>query len=302
MIRGSPLQYGFPLVFAAALLGGLHALAGTLWLVWRRWNWLFPGTTRWTERWRVVRPKPGGAPQYLGWPMPSWATRRGEVFGRLLVIVLVTAYLGLLIYFVLGHSRDPSFEATLFDHRALAISSGLSPLLPLALGAAWFLAWCLWHLKRVEYLQQTTAFEQAVQYAEGVTLLPLIVRVAPSVIGLRRQLLQLIPSGRELAAVLVILGVYAFIYRESPLSTPESVASGGKPFGWFLGLAIGGAMVATALSAFRFLIVWRDLRNVLLRISTTPLVWAFERLPARISRLVHLTLTERSSRRRWPPY
>ena len=97
------------------------------------------------------------------------------------------------------------------------------------------------------------------QYAEGVTLPPLIVRVAPSVIGLRRQLLQLIPSGRELAACSPILGVGALIVFESPLRTLESVASGGWPFGWFLGLAIGGAMVATALSAFRFLIVWRDL-------------------------------------------
>lgn len=295
MVRESPLQYGFLLPFAAALLGGLHALAGTLWLVWRRWSWLFTPPPRWTERWYVIRPKPRRAPQYLGWPMPSWATRWGEVFGRLLVMALVTAYLGLLTYFVLSHFLDDSFEAILFDHRALAISSGLSPLLPLTLGAAWFVAWCLWHLKRVEYLQQTTAFEQAVQYAESVALPPLIVRVAPAVIGLRRQLLQLIPSGRELATVLVILGVGAFILYESPLRTLESVASAGKPFGWFLGLAIGGAMVATALSAFRFLIVWRDLRNVLLRISTTPLVWAFDRLPVRISRLVHLTLTERSS-------
>jgi len=87
-----------------------------------------------------------------------------EIFLRAGVFVGGAVYFGLAFWFTvqlfrLAATRPISYP--LFLERAGQLGGGVSPLVPLLLGAAGFAAWSTWHSRRIRYLRETTPYEAA---------------------------------------------------------------------------------------------------------------------------------------------
>ncbi len=243
----------------------------------------------------------------------AWESWRLNVYGRRVVLALGIAYLVATLAYVVDvavcAATDP-LGFTLLFLRAWRIDGGMSPILPLALASAAFLAWCYWHLRRLAALRGTTAFEAAClaqepaealvdvdagdgpathhQADEWSRAIPL--RVVRGVRQVRERLFRLVPHRNALwlaAVLLLACGLVAV----SRYRAPENVAGFHPLFAFDAVYRIGlaGMVAAVGWGVYRLLVVWSGLSRTLRGIAGTPLVTAFERLPQRVARLTRLT-------------
>jgi len=280
---------------AAALLAAAVALAGVVLTGVELVLW-------WSEHRAVFRKRSEAAP---GW-RDMW---RINVGARRLVLALGLLYLTLSLAFAaeswLGAKSNPIWF-TLFFYRATRLDSGLSPLAPLLVCAAGFMAWAAWHQRRVRALRQMTAFEaaalskepdialadvdagdapgEATDAAQVLSAIP--PRAVRGMRQVRERLFRLVPDwrGMGLAAVLTVVSAYVWLGADPTL---ERLA-GTVYFGNLYLFGLAGMIAATAWGVYRLLSVWSGLRRVLQSLAGTPMVTAFERLPTRVSRLARL--------------
>jgi hypothetical protein len=228
---------------------------------------------------------------------------------RRAVLALGLLYLGLSLAFALEswqRAKENPVSFTLLFYRAIRLDSGLSPLAPLLICAAGFLAWTAWHQRRVRALRQMTTFEAAaltrdpaialadVHAGEGAgepggadDVLAMIPRRAVhGVRQVRERLFRLVPDWRGVALAGVLTGVSAYVWLGADPTL--ELLSGTVYFGNLYLFGVAGIVAATAWGVYRLLSVWSALRRVLQSLAGTPLVTAFERLPTRVSRLARL--------------
>ncbi|MDB4949516.1 MAG: hypothetical protein JWM27_2165 [Gemmatimonadetes bacterium] len=152
-----------------------------------------------------------------GWP---WYL---EIAGGLAVIAFGLVYTALnawLFEDLRRVSRDPLAFA-LLRHRLMDGGSGVSPVVPLLLIGGGLLAWCTWHLARVQLLSEITSFEDAFvcraarathRHGDARATIVLAERLAK----VRSALFLLVPGGRALgvaASLLVMLLLVARRFR-----------------------------------------------------------------------------------------
>lgn len=281
---------------AVALLAAVASLAGVVLTGIELFSW-------WSAYRPVFRARKAAARR--GW-RDMW---RVNVHARRLVFVLGLFYLGLALAFAgeswLRAEANP-VGFTLLFYRATRLDCGLSPLSPLLVCAAGFLAWTAWHQRRVKALRQMTAFEAAAlskepeialadvdagdaadEPADAAHVLSAIPpRAVRGMRQVRERLFRLVPDwrGMALAAVLTVVTAYVWLGADPTL---ERLA-GTVYFGNLYLFGLAGMLAATAWGVYRLLSVWSGLKRVLQALSGTPLVTAFERLPTRVSRLARL--------------
>ncbi|MFL5542384.1 MAG: hypothetical protein ACJ8J0_25580, partial [Longimicrobiaceae bacterium] len=257
----------------------------------------------WKEHREVFRRRSEAAPR--GWG-DMW---RVNVGARRLVLALGLLYLALALAFAaeswLGAGSNPVWFTLLF-YRATRLDSGLSPLAPLLVSAAGFMAWTAWHQRRVRALRQMTAFEAAALSSEPDIALAdvdagdaadepadaahVLSAIPPRAVRgmrqVRERLFRMVPDwrGMALAAVLTVVSLYVWLGADPTLER----LSGTVYFGNLYLFGLAAMLAATAWGVYRLLSVWSGLRRVLQALSGTPLVTAFERLPTRVSRLARL--------------
>jgi len=293
---GSP-GWAVKITAAAAELAVLAAVLAVVLTGVELWRW-------WAGERAVFRERRGAAPRGR---LDLWRVNEGA---RRAVLTLGLLYLGLSLAFALEcwyRARESPVSFTLLFYRAIRLDSGLSPLAPLLICAAGFLAWTAWHQRRVGSLRQMTTFEAAaltkdpaialadVDAGEGAgepdgaadDVLAMIPRRAVhGVRQVRERLFRLVPDWRgvALAAVLTVVCAYVWLGADPTLE----LLSGTVWFGNLYLFGVAGIVAATAWGVYRLLGVWSALRRVLQSLAGTPLVTAFERLPTRVSRLARL--------------
>ncbi|HET7460798.1 MAG TPA: hypothetical protein VFJ82_06105 [Longimicrobium sp.] len=250
-------------------------------------------------------------------PLGSWFAARGipgdraasrswqaEVVLRALALLGGVFFFALSMWFawqviVLHANRQVTFP--IFVYRASQLDGGVSPLVPLLLAAAGYVAWCTWHGWRIRDLRETTPFESAWDDDDGDDASPpghgptaLPAAAGKDVRAVRMRLFKVVPDDTGLwglgAAVLLAASLAMLIRR-----TIDGMI-GLTAFDWILPLGIMGALVTTCWAVYRLLSVWRALDRVLQEMSETPLLPAFKRLPQRVAQLTRLTLWRPASR------
>jgi hypothetical protein len=231
----------------------------------------------------------------------------GKRFWWIEIVLRGGVFLGGAVYFALSAwftvqlfrlSATRPISYPLFLERAGELGSGVSPLVPLLLGAAGFAAWSSWHSRRIGYLQDTTPYEAAwhqsgaADAAPAATALP--ADTARWVREVRTRLFMVIPDwpGALVLMVVMILAVILWFQVDPTLERLIALTS----FDRILKFSIIGSLVGTCWAVYRLLSVWRALDRVLQGLSETPLVSAFRRLPDRVGQLTRLTLWRTPSR------
>ncbi|HEX6372192.1 MAG TPA: hypothetical protein VF006_24960 [Longimicrobium sp.] len=252
-----------------------------------------------------------------------WRGRRGqrwlwhlEIAGRAGVLVLGGGFLFLTMRFYQKVRDMPDAEFVLYLHRVAQLDGGVSPILPLIVGGIGFAAWCTWHLARIHQLRELTAFEAAClsqvdarvedalsgrpaaaareeQPWQSRGLSTLSYPVVKAVNDARNRLFLMVADWQGMLLIAVILGLaWILMVHFRP---PLEMVAGTAVFDLLLRLLMVGSLVATAWAVYRLLAVWRALQRCLVEVGTTPLVTAFERLPAHVSQLTRLTLIDAPS-------
>jgi hypothetical protein len=227
---------------------------------------------------------------------------RAEVVLRAVVFAGGAAFFLISLVFtfqVLHLLSTRSISAPLFLARAVALDSGVSPLLPLLLGGAGYAVWCTWHERRINGLRETTPFEAAWHSrgprpaaTPGATALPDDAGRWVREVRMRLFLVIPDPAGAAVLAAIVLLAVTLASQVGHTLEAMVDLRS----FDWLLALSITGSLVGTCWAVYRLLTVWRALDRVLGYLAETPLVPAFRRLPPRVGQLTRLTLWRPPSR------
>ncbi len=234
------------------------------------------------------------------------------------LIILALLYLAVTAWFIANVvTLDPAIAA-MFFMRALHLSSGVTPLVPLIVGGAILIAWSTWHLKRVELLAEVSAFEAACMDgridAERISrphqprarLARDRARVPGtrdnfrlSVQSIRGGLLSLMPANSA-RFTLIALVLFAFYLTVRFQRTMEAAVLGvhGFPsaFDLLLRFLILTSLALSAWGLYRLVIVWRGLRHCLLNVEAMPLGNAFNRLPLAVAALTRFTPFSAASR------
>lgn len=239
-----------------------------------------------------------------------------------LVARLGALALGLLFAVMIGwFTRDVlslRYNAPLFFDRAVAIQSGVSPLLPLLMIGIALAAWAHWHLRRIAMLSVSTAFEQTcLGPAAGlcdvgadadpgrssdsgrfrvnrrrVTLSS--PRLQAAIQSIRRVLFLVVPSWTAGVVVLLMLISGLWLAEQcgrslESLVLPFLPGTGLTTFDVLLRFGLATAIGGMILLLYRFLNIWHRLRSVLDEVADTRLRDAFSRLPPPVGRLMRLT-------------
>jgi hypothetical protein len=228
------------------------------------------------------------------------------------VHAVALAYIALTAAFLFRIATLDPVPAGTFFLRALALDSGVSPVVPLLLGALVVIAYSTWHLRRLALLGEVSTFEAACRGGAGPdatadagldgSAVP-GARVGHATVlgrrtaGVRDALSRLAPS-RAAAAVVVGLGLLAAwaLYECHP--SVETVALGAR-FDWLAPAAgvfdvLFRFLVVTALglcawTLYRLLVVWDQARRCLVGIEALPLGRAFRRMPKSVAGAAHVT-------------
>lgn len=261
----------------------------------------------------VYRRTAGRAIRFLKARPPVWPRSRAalwllEIAMRWLVVVLGLLYAAAILRLAFRlrnmHEPDPTVFRLLYD-RTIDLDSGVSPLVPIALGALGFAAWCAWHQMRIRLLRVKSPFEAVClrrgalvdralpARAESRTTARVWRSITANVRGVRERLFLLVPDGFGVL-LLVVAAVVAGWLVHGFGRTAESIVlrSGRWPnaFEVIFRFSIVAMLAATVWGVYRLLAVWLRLRACLDALSELPLVTAFERLPSRVSRLTRLTV------------
>lgn len=251
------------------------------------------------------------------------------------LILLALVYLFVTAWFIINVVTLDRAIAAMFFMRALHLSSGVTPLVPMIVGGVILVAWSTWHIKRVELLGEVSAFEAACMDgridAERIARphQPREKRLRDraripgtrdnfriSVQTVRSGLLNLMPE-RSARFIMLALVLFAFWITVRFQRTLESAVLGFRfPASWQVGDELARMFTQGLPSAFdlllRFLIltslglsawglyrmaiVWRGLRHCLLNVEAMPLGNAFYRLPMAVSALARFTPFSAASR------
>lgn len=254
-----------------------------------------------------------------GIPRAFWilemTLRAGVVVAGLVYAVLTTVYL-----FDLAGLN--AVEQRLFSYRSLQLDSGLSPTLPLTIAGIGFAVWCIWHLRRVRCLWETTSFEEDClartdtypgcddpsTEGRGGTARSLkalwtdaLDRASEAACRVRDRLFMLIPDpwalviGAFMAAGALMLWtrftptIEALVIRDR--SWLENVL-GGTTFDLLFPFVILALVVGLSWAVVRLLLVWFAMRDCLAALAETPLLPAFERVPDAVAQGARLTLIQ----------
>ncbi len=257
-----------------------------------------------------------------------WAGIVARAFVMIIGVMYVVACALFIIDLTNLRAHSPA-QAALFFARTTALSSGLSPAVPLLLGAIGIVAWSAWHLRRVSLLGRTTAFEQAcfchrdqvdatlsagvTRPARGAGLDRLHSdRVPPQtaasgVRSVRRHLFFAVPGVRGVALLVMLLLFCVFEWNHFHHSFEAGVFP--RRFTWlpwitnvtafdllYRGIILG-SIVAISWALYRLLAVWFAMRSCLKAIEVTPLLDAFQRSSTEFARLTRMTPFEAPSDR-----
>jgi hypothetical protein len=260
------------------------------------------------------RPAPNASPTGGRWPRASktreWAVdqikrhwhrhwlQHAAVHGIAVAYLLTT-----LVFLVEVYSLATPI-ANMFFLRALALSSGVTPVIPLVIGALLLIAWCSWHLGRVEMLGDLPAFEAACRQQEidasCVMIESDLGRAAEferAVKGARDGLLTLLPGRFAIGAMvgLVFFAVWVLVEFDRSIETIllGTIDVGGLAlpgsFDLLFRFLVLGAVTLSSWTLYRLLIVWGALRACLRNVEAMPLSTAFDRLPRSIATLTRFT-------------
>jgi hypothetical protein len=128
--------------------------------------------------WRALTSGWGNTPGVSRWRIAAfvlagrWPRRKERLFWveftmRIAVLLLGFLYFIVTLVFAL-HVVDlgPAMSAVFFQ-RAVSLTGGVSPAVPLVLSAAAFATWCSWHLMRISLLAEPTVFEEFLVCQDG---------------------------------------------------------------------------------------------------------------------------------------
>ncbi|MEM8931041.1 MAG: hypothetical protein AAGE94_07690, partial [Acidobacteriota bacterium] len=315
------LRSGGPSLIAAALAAGLCAIAAGAVRMSSLTSSGLLGLVAMSRRSDALKPKtddsskPRDAYERFEW----W---QGEILRQAAVAVVVLfCYFGAVIVYSLVITAGPRDGATrLMLFRAVQIEDGVTPLLPLTLVGAVLVLWTSWHRKRIERLTKDAPFGIAMHehdaverssrpegaHHQAVDSYSIIGFVARNGLDVRERLFYVFAPGPDLKHLIWLLPTLMWLWASFGLTfeglvLPDRLDLGlpwalpVKPFGWSAfdivcrtGILL--ALITLGSTIYRFAVVTRDLRNLLRRLASTPLLTAFERLPKRISRLARLPL------------
>lgn len=223
------------------------------------------------------------------------------------------------IYSVTIATGQVTTEPDLVLLRAVQIENGVTPLLLLSLIGVFLVIWTAWHRKRLERLTKDTPLGIAMHENKSVVELrkpsserrrpvdnnDIIGFLAQQAITIRERLFYIVAPGNAWAhlALLSIATLwlwFSFGHSFESLVLPERLqiwffeipvkVMGWSAFDVVMRAGILVALFALGSTIYRFWSVSQELRNLLRKLASTPLLTAFERLPKRISRLARLPL------------
>ena len=279
--HGSPRARGAA-GFIAAILE--VTLAATIVMGWRSW-----------QR-RIPRPS-------LALPRPRFERRRRGWAQHVGMQALAAAYLVLTTIFYAQVTLLPADRATAFFLRATAFSSGVTPVVPLLVGALLLCTWCIWHLRRVALLGDMSAFEaacrmQAIDASDVVAGSEVGRRgangFAGAVTGIREGLIALRPSDGERGLILALVLLAVSVGHRFNRSM-ETVVLGALPLGLpgsfdlLFRFLVFAAIALGTWTFYRVLIVSQAFRRFLRDVDAMPIAPAFDRLPRSLSGLTRFT-------------
>lgn len=225
----------------------------------------------------------------------------GEISGRALIALVGLLHFALTLLYAtqlwrLEQHDRPRF--LLFSFRALHVSSGMSPLLPLMLCGAGFALWSAWQWRVTHrlYMATTAAEEMALEYARSETggaLTDPLSRAASCVAVARASLFLIHPTGFGFVLTTALL-VFGWQVAEHQVGSVERLVLLPTSFGWsydaLFWVGTYAMLVTGAWALYRISATWSALQSALAVLGETPLFNAFSRLPRHVSKLMSLNL------------
>jgi hypothetical protein len=251
----------------------------------------------WTPAWEYFRKGP-----FVD-ALERW-TWRLEVAARTVVVLFGVAFLAESVWFAIeiwGLDRSAFW---LFFRRAVELDSLVSPVTPLILGGIGYAVWCSWHIERIALLKVRTTFESvceaeldaswSVRVTFDSALRDDLVRTATVASLIRARLFQVVPTLGAIGVLVAFGCLLPWLWPRFGRSLEAILTARSKEqvpaFDVLFRAMVVASMFATAWGAYRLIAVWDGLRQCLTGFSRMPIVTAFDRLPARLSRLTRLTL------------
>ena len=182
--------------------------------------------------------------------------------------------------FLLHVATLPPERAGVFFTRALALSSGVAPIVPLVLGGLLLVAWASWHLHRTALLRTTHALDVVSACPEDGD--------GPRRARELRLALTSMAHGAVARALLAVLTLFAVWLALQLERTPETIALGRvalgpwrlpSAFDWLLRTLLVAGVALPAWSLRRMVGAWALLRARLRALETASWVDALDRLP-----------------------
>lgn len=187
-------------------------------------------------------------------------------------------------------------DATMFVFRALHLTSGVSPLVPLLLISVGSALWLWWMLQQMRDMERDDPMHRALLLLRDTRSLDTPWwRFARGLSGARHALQWLVPNGRIFLVAWAGILSAILVARNGWLPTLERLA---LPDGWTafaFDVALMTGLIAipavVALAATRLILTWRSLKIFLDECASTPLKAAVGRLPEHLRRISQLGLT-----------
>jgi hypothetical protein len=209
---------------------------------------------------------------------PRWAI---PALYTLVVLLYFVAIVYVWYHNYLGDGLD-SWKALFFD-RALNLTTGVSPLLPLALLSATFFFWAFFQLKKSHLAER---FSMPCPYPGDSPAVGSFKEIRKMDRKLRDEIraswefVLEKPFAVSVAVVIAVTVVTVCVHRLSWLVVPMPEGRGWDRV-FFFGFVLG--YIVIALNLVRFLLLWKRLKKLLHEIALVRMMNAFERLPHKVA-------------------
>lgn len=199
---------------------------------------------------------------------------------------------GAYTWHLLSYSFTGGIEATLTTYRALHLTSGVSPLLPLVLLGGGFSIWTWWQLQQARQFNHADHFEAGLRDVARAHDAAAAWRSAyRAIVDARRGLNWMFPS-MGILWILLAAGLIASITLRRLLPSLEVIAgTASSSVQWFdaaLWLGILSLLVSSSWAIYRLVHTWSGLAQFLDIVAGTPIASAFTRLPLDVVRISNL--------------